>query len=85
MPVEFDLNYRTDFSKCDLLIVMGTSLTVQPFGHLHSIVDENCPRILINRELVGEFTETINDKDNYRDIFIKSIYIFEIFQFDYEF
>jgi NAD-dependent histone deacetylase SIR2 len=39
----------------DLLIVMGTSLTVHPFASLASRVDETCPRVLINIECVGDF------------------------------
>lgn len=47
-------------------------LKVQPFGHLHSIVNDDCPRVLINRELVGDFVDTVSDKaENYRDVFIK--------------
>jgi len=42
-----------DFPKCDLLIIMGTSLVVQPFAHLVERVPDDCPRLLINREIVG--------------------------------
>lgn len=45
-------DYRSmDFPKCDLLIVIGSSLVVEPFCLL---VDKNkaCPRALINRESV---------------------------------
>jgi len=78
LPPDFYSNYKNDFEKCDLLIVMGTSLQVEPFSHLHSIVNENCPRILINRELVGDFLDTINDNSNIRDVFIKSNYYMKI-------
>jgi len=33
---------------------MGTSLAVQPFAGLAGRVGNNCPRLLINREKVGE-------------------------------
>jgi NAD-dependent SIR2 family protein deacetylase len=47
---------KVDFNRenCDLLIVMGTSLQVQPFAGLVEYPDIDCPRILINREKVGE-------------------------------
>lgn len=40
-----------DFDKCDLLIVMGTSLVVQPFASLIDRVPKECPRLLLNREV----------------------------------
>ena len=40
-----------DFPKCDLLIVMGTSLSVEPFAALPGAVGPHVPRLLINREL----------------------------------
>ncbi|KAJ1723793.1 NAD-dependent protein deacetylase sirtuin-2 [Coemansia erecta] len=49
----FDL-LEHDFSSCDLLIVMGTSLLVQPFASLVNDVAESVPRLLINRVRVGE-------------------------------
>nr|CAB3266079.1 NAD-dependent protein deacetylase sirtuin-2 [Phallusia mammillata] len=49
----FNLRYD-DFQACDLLIVMGTSLKVQPFASLVGGVDAKTPRLLINRELCGE-------------------------------
>lgn len=39
--------------QADLAIVMGTSLTVQPFASLPSLIPEGIPRILINMERVG--------------------------------
>jgi len=53
LPPEFFLRMNEDFPKCDLLIVMGTSLKVQPFAGLISQVPEDCPRVLINREVVA--------------------------------
>lgn len=34
LPEKFYNHIKTDFSKCDLLIVMGSSLVVQPFASL---------------------------------------------------
>ncbi|RIA98697.1 DHS-like NAD/FAD-binding domain-containing protein [Glomus cerebriforme] len=42
-----------DFKTCDLLIVIGTSLQVQPFASLIDYVGEKTPRLLINLEEVG--------------------------------
>ena len=46
--------HMVDFPKCDLLIIMGTSLVVQPFAGLAGKVDSSCPRLLINRDPVGD-------------------------------
>ncbi|KAN0059954.1 Sir2 histone deacetylase Hst2 [Thecaphora frezii] len=43
-----------DLRSADLLIVVGTSLQVQPFASLISAVPRTCPRLLINLERVGE-------------------------------
>ena len=44
-----------DLSRdCDLLIVCGTSLKVQPFASLIDRVAADCPRLLVNKEVVGE-------------------------------
>lgn len=48
-------------SSADLLFVIGTSLKVQPFASLASRVPPHCPRVLINRELVGDFTSRPDD------------------------
>lgn len=53
LPSEF-WKYLTDFPKCDLLIIMGTSLVVQPFAGLANKVDTKTPRLLINRDPVGD-------------------------------
>ena len=37
--------------ECDLLLVMGTSLSVYPFASLVSQVSDLCPRVLFNREV----------------------------------
>ena len=47
--------------SADLLIVMGTSLTVQPFASLAGMVKESCPRVLINLDLVGDFGSRADD------------------------
>ena len=53
LPIGF-WKHLIDFPKCDLLIIMGTSLVVQPFAGLAGKVSSNCPRLLINKEPVGD-------------------------------
>lgn len=53
LPAKF-WKHLIDFPKCDLLIIMGTSLVVQPFAGLAGKVDYNCPRLLVNRDPVGD-------------------------------
>ena len=52
LPEEFFRN-RTIPAHADLCIVMGTSLTVQPFASLPGFCAEGVPRLLINNERVG--------------------------------
>ncbi|KAH9891562.1 DHS-like NAD/FAD-binding domain-containing protein [Cubamyces lactineus] len=40
--------------EADLLIVIGTSLTVRPFASLTTLVPEGCPRVLINMDPAGD-------------------------------
>ncbi|XP_061077988.1 NAD-dependent protein deacetylase sirtuin-3, mitochondrial isoform X2 [Conger conger] len=54
LPQNFFL-YLTDFPLADLLIVMGTSLEVEPFASLAGAVRGSVPRLLINRDPVGPF------------------------------
>eukprot|EP01119_Soliformovum_irregulare_P015441 TRINITY_DN4347_c0_g1_i2.p1 TRINITY_DN4347_c0_g1~~TRINITY_DN4347_c0_g1_i2.p1 ORF type:complete len:776 (+),score=247.52 TRINITY_DN4347_c0_g1_i2:101-2428(+) len=67
LPPSFLDARHDDFAKCDLLIVMGTSLVVYPFASLVKAPAENVPRLLINRDPVGVFTRC-NDQDNFRDV-----------------
>jgi NAD-dependent histone deacetylase SIR2 len=52
LPEAFHRN-RAAPSMADLAIVMGTSLSVQPFASLPGFVSEGTPRLLINQERVG--------------------------------
>uniref|UniRef100_A0A671RFE2 Sirtuin 3 n=1 Tax=Sinocyclocheilus anshuiensis TaxID=1608454 RepID=A0A671RFE2_9TELE len=54
LPQQF-FTYLTDFPIADLLIVMGTSLEVEPFASLAGAVRGSVSRLLINRDLVGPF------------------------------
>ncbi|CAF1333058.1 unnamed protein product [Rotaria sp. Silwood1] len=81
LPERFAECVKSDFSKCDFLIIIGTSLAVAPFNNLISYVDKNCPRLLINMEPVGNtvsfwnpFGSTLmfDSPKNHRDVFHKS-------------
>ncbi|KAM8706382.1 hypothetical protein ACLKA7_010630 [Drosophila subpalustris] len=53
LPVSFYTSPDEDFKDCDLLIIMGTSLEVQPFASLIQRAGPRCVRLLINRDAVG--------------------------------
>lgn len=52
LPESFFLN-RSLPAAADLCIVMGTSLSVQPFASLPAMCSQGVPRVLINMERVG--------------------------------
>lgn len=52
LPPQFHASIRS-LRNADLLIVMGTSLTVHPFASLVDLVPDDCPRVLINLDEVG--------------------------------
>ncbi|KAF7422504.1 Sir2 histone deacetylase Hst2 [Pleurotus ostreatus] len=60
LPPEF-INAIPRLADSDLLIVLGTSLTVRPFASLAGMVEKDCPRVLINLERVGDFGSRSND------------------------
>lgn len=47
--------------ESDLAIVMGTSLTVQPFASLPQLVPDGVPRVLFNMERVGDLGGRADD------------------------
>lgn len=69
LPVRFHEQSEIDFPKCDLLIIMGTSLQVYPFAGLVNTVGSDVPRILINMEPAGNFSSQLSS--NSRDIFLQ--------------
>ncbi|KAF7314631.1 NAD-dependent protein deacetylase [Mycena kentingensis (nom. inval.)] len=52
LPDEF-LRAIPMVAQADLLIVMGTSMTVHPFAGLAERTGPNCPRVLVNLDRVG--------------------------------
>jgi NAD+-dependent protein deacetylase sirtuin 2 len=68
LPERFVHKVNEDFPKCDLLIVMGTSLTVQPFASLITRVQSKIPRLLINKEKVGQKSNGFKFNKKSRDV-----------------
>jgi len=55
LPDKFYKVFDSDaLEKCDLLIIIGTSLQVGPSNFIPLLVPEHCPRLLINREPAGD-------------------------------
>uniref|UniRef100_A0A2K6AGJ8 NAD-dependent protein deacetylase sirtuin-2 n=1 Tax=Mandrillus leucophaeus TaxID=9568 RepID=A0A2K6AGJ8_MANLE len=54
LPARFFSCMQSDFLKVDLLLIMGTSLQVQPFASLISKAPLSTPRLLINKEKAGQ-------------------------------
>jgi NAD-dependent deacetylase sirtuin 2 len=52
LPPRFENLVVPDAQRCDLLLVMGTSLKVYPVGRLPDMVGPWVPRVLFNREPV---------------------------------
>lgn len=72
LPTKFAFAVSQDFVKCDMLIVIGTSLGVYPVASLVDMVPPDCPRVYVNRERSGQFATTTgpNAEPNGRDFFI---------------
>ena len=60
LPEEFARS-RPLAAHADLAIVMGSSLMVHPFATLPSLVGDGVPRVLINRERVGDLGSGSDD------------------------
>jgi NAD-dependent deacetylase sirtuin 2 len=70
LPTRFFSLVTKDFQEGDLLIVMGTSLKVNPFARLISAVRDDVPRILFNNMPagVGPAGFQFGMPDNKRDV-----------------
>ncbi|ESZ95870.1 hypothetical protein SBOR_3764 [Sclerotinia borealis F-4128] len=60
LPEAFHI-HKLDPATADLVIVMGTSLSVQPFATLPSLPAEEVPRLLFNMVSVGDFGSRLDD------------------------
>ena len=54
LPQKYRSNYKKDFQECDLLIVCGTSMQVEPVCSLPNYLDKEVPCVLMNKEKVKE-------------------------------
>ena len=69
LPELFQDVVDDDMCECDLLIVMGTSLLVNPVAAIPDWVGHSVPRVLINRELVGSFAVGSMTSRRNRDVY----------------
>ena len=60
LPEEFHRNKSLP-AYADLCLIMGTSLTVQPFASLPGFCSDGVPRVLINKERVGTLGSRADD------------------------
>jgi NAD-dependent SIR2 family protein deacetylase len=54
-----------DALTADMVLILGTSLQVAPVSMIPDMVTDKCKRVLLNRELVGDF----DLEDDERDVF----------------
>jgi NAD-dependent SIR2 family protein deacetylase len=66
MPQRFGELIHDDCASTDLVIVLGTSLLVAPVANIPDWVPRGCPRLLVNREIVGTFRH-----DNLNDVILR--------------
>jgi NAD-dependent SIR2 family protein deacetylase len=59
LPYKFHATLPKDVDQADLCIVMGTSLQVPPTAYIPDMVQ--CNRVLLNREIVGNFNDSVGD------------------------
>eukprot|EP00470_Lotharella_oceanica_P010299 CAMPEP_0170191784 /NCGR_PEP_ID=MMETSP0040_2-20121228/52507_1 /TAXON_ID=641309 /ORGANISM="Lotharella oceanica, Strain CCMP622" /LENGTH=294 /DNA_ID=CAMNT_0010439939 /DNA_START=194 /DNA_END=1078 /DNA_ORIENTATION=- len=79
LPDRFFSCAATDFPECDMLIVIGTSLVVQPFASLIGYPPATACRVLINMDRAGEansagwqgFTQGFEFTGKGRDVFLQ--------------
>lgn len=70
LPPRFRECCRQDLNKADLLIIIGTSLKVNPFASLTSMVREEVPRILINNDKVAQYIEEVDEIDGQKIVML---------------
>jgi len=88
LPSRFFDHLKEDFpNNVDLLIIAGTSLTVSPANHLSFSVSEETPRLIVNREKVGEELGIKYGPDATRDIFSNkdcdAVFLYLAFKLDW--
>ena len=68
LPREFHVRCQQDLPECDLLIIMGTSLTVAPANSLVYRVPTTSLRLVMNNEMVGRRLGIDYEDDSVRDV-----------------
>lgn len=68
MPTEFHVKAAQDLPDCDLLIIMGTSLTVAPANSLVYRIPPTTLRMVMNNEPVGRRLGIDYSEDSLRDV-----------------
>ncbi|KAF4122855.1 NAD+-dependent protein deacetylase SIR2 [Geosmithia morbida] len=61
LPREFDRQAHVRMENADLVLVVGTSLSVYPFAALPDMADPTVPRLLFNLEQVGSMGSRADD------------------------
>ena len=69
MPKEFHDRTAEDLEGCDLLIIMGTSLTVSPANSLVYRIPPTCLRLVVNNQRVGRMLGIDYTENSVRDVF----------------
>lgn len=65
LPSEFQSSTQADLPDSDLLLILGTSLTVYPAANIPNMVSKGCRRVLINRDPAGDFSSASCGKDDF--------------------
>ncbi len=77
LPHTFHSLVEADKHKVDLVLVMGSSLAVQPVASLITLIPAHVPCVLINREVVGQPSrfdvELLGNCDSVCDILAKQL------------
>ncbi|XP_066540382.1 NAD-dependent protein deacetylase sirtuin-3 [Hoplias malabaricus] len=60
--------HAQDFPRADLLMIMGTSLQIEPFASLVNTVKSKVLRLLLNRHAVGQFESKPLRKGDYMEL-----------------
>ncbi|XP_076841212.1 NAD-dependent protein deacetylase sirtuin-3 isoform X2 [Brachyhypopomus gauderio] len=60
--------HAKDFPRADLLLIMGTSLQIEPFASLVNTVRPAVPRLLLNRHAVGPFQRKTLRRRDYMEL-----------------
>ncbi|KAI4901632.1 hypothetical protein NFI96_012803 [Prochilodus magdalenae] len=67
LPEKYFLHAQ-DFPRADLLMIMGTSLQIEPFASLVNTVKSNVLRLLLNRHAVGPFERKPLRRGDYMEL-----------------